>query len=95
MLESVLCFVPPAITHLLETVTKIGNLGLQAQLVLLTISLGSKRFEVGLPLSASPTASPKTSTASKQTSSSPNPCAVGTTIGIGTGLLHTYYSAVT
>ena len=77
-----------------ETVTKIGNLGLQAQLVLLTISLGSKRFEVGLPLSASPTASPKTSTASKRTSSSPNPCAIGTTIGIETGLLHTYYSAV-
>ena len=79
-----------------ETVTKIGNLGLQAQLVLLTILLGSKRFEVGLPLSASPTAFPKTSTASalKRTSSSPNPCAIGTTIGIETGLLHTYYSAV-
>lgn len=36
-----------------ETVTKIRNLGLQAQLVLFIILLGSKRLEVGLSLSTS------------------------------------------
>jgi len=79
-----------------ETVTKIRNLGLQAQLVLLTILLGSKRLDVGLSLSTSSTASPKKPTASalKRTSSSPKPCTPGTAIGIETGLLHTYYSTV-
>ena len=74
-----------------ETVTKIRNLGLQAQLVLLTILLGSKRLEAGQSLLTSCTASPKKPTASvlKRPMSSSNPC-----IGIETGLLHTYYSNV-
>ena len=78
-----------------ETVTKIRNLGLQAQLVLLTIMLGSKRLEVGLSLSTSSNASPKKPTAAalKRTASSPNP-ALGTAVGIETGLLHTYYTTV-
>lgn len=84
------------ITSNSETVTKIRNLGLQAQLVLLTILLGSKRLDAGLPLSTSCTASPKkpTTSALKRTTSSPNPAALGTTIGIETGLLHSYYSIV-
>ena len=78
-----------------ETVTKIHNLGLQAQLVLLTILLGSKRLETGLSLSTSCNASPKKYTASalKRTASS-NSCAFGTAVGIETSLLHTYYSTV-
>ena len=78
-----------------ETVTKIRNLGLQAQLVLLTILLGSKRLEVGLSLSTSSNASPKKPTANalKRTTSSPNP-ALGAAAGIETGLLHTYYATV-
>ena len=69
--------------------TKIRNLGLQAQLVLLTIMLGSKRLEVGLSLSTSSNASPKKPTAAalKRTASSPNP-ALDTAVGIETGLLH-------
>ena len=79
-----------------ETVTKIRNLGLQAQLVLLTILLGSKRLDAGLSLSICSAASPKKPTAStlKRTASSPNPCGSGTAVGIETGLLHTYYSTV-
>ena len=78
-----------------ETVTKIRNLGLQAQLVLLAILLGSKRLEVGLSLSMPSNASPKKPTASalKRTTSSPNP-ALGAAVGIETGLLHTYYTTV-
>ena len=78
-----------------ETVTKIRNLGLQAQLVLLTILLGSKRLEVGLSLSTSSNASPKKPTANalKRTTSSPIP-ALGAAAGIETGLLHTYYATV-
>ena len=76
-----------------ETVSKIRNLGLQAQLVLLTILLGSKRLEVGQSLSISSNASPKKS-AFKRTASSSNPCALGHAVGIETGLLHTYYSTV-
>lgn len=78
-----------------ETVTKIRNLGLQAQLVLLTILLGSKRLEVGLSLSTSSNASPKkpTPSALKRTASSPNPV-LGAAVGIETGLLHTYYTTV-
>ncbi|KAF8812914.1 P-loop containing nucleoside triphosphate hydrolase protein [Phlegmacium glaucopus] len=79
-----------------ETVTKIRNLGLQAQLVLLTILLASKRLDVGLSLSTSSTASPKkpTASASKRAASSFNPCTPGTAIGMETGLLYTYYSTV-
>ena len=79
-----------------ETVTKVCNLGLQAQLVLLSILLGSQRLEVGLSLSTSCNASPKKSTASalKRTASSSNSWALGTAVGIETGLLHTYYSTV-
>ena len=73
-----------------ETVTKIRNLGLQAQLVLLTILLGSKRLEVGLSLSTSSSASPHKL---KRTASSPNPT-LGAAVGIDTGLLHTYYTTV-
>ena len=78
-----------------ETVTKIRNLGLQAQLVLLIILLGSKRLEVGLSLSTSCNASPKkpSATALKRTVSSPNP-ALGAAVRIETGLLHTYYTTV-
>jgi cell division control protein 6 len=78
-----------------ETVTKIRNLGLQAQLVLLIILLGSKRLEVGLSLFTSCNASPKkpSATALKRTVSSPNP-ALGAAVRIETGLLHTYYSTV-
>jgi cell division control protein 6 len=76
-----------------ETVSKIRNLGLQAQLVLLTILLGSKRLEVGQSLSTSSNVSPK-KTAFKRTASSSNPCALGHAVGIETGLLHTYYSTV-
>jgi cell division control protein 6 len=78
-----------------ETVTKIRNLGLQAQLVLLTILLGSKRLEVGLSLSTSSNASPKKPTASalKRTASSPNPT-LGAAVGIESALLHTYYTTV-
>ena len=78
-----------------ETVTKIRNLGLQAQLVLLIILLGSKRLEVGLSLSTSCNTSPKKPTASalKRNASSPNPT-LGAAIGIETGLLHTYYTTV-
>ena len=78
-----------------ETVTKIRNLGLQAQLVLLFILLSSKRLEVGLSLSTSCNASPKkpTATALKRTASSPNP-APSAAAGIETGLLHTYYTTV-
>ena len=79
-----------------ETVTKIRNLGLQAQLVLLTILLGSKRLDAGLSLSICSPASPKKPTAStlKRTASSPKSCGSGTAVGIETGLLHTYYSIV-
>ena len=78
-----------------ETVTKIRNLGLQAQLVLLTILLGSKRLEAGMSLSTSNNTSPKKPTANalKRTASSPNP-ALGAAVGIETGLLHTYYTTV-
>ena len=82
-----------------ETVTKIHNLGLQAQLVLLVILLGSKRLEVGLSLSTSSNASPKkspkkpTATTLKRTTSSPIPT-LGAAVGIETGLLHTYYTIV-
>ena len=78
-----------------ETATKIRNLGLQAQLVLLFILLSSKRLEVGLSLSTSCNASPKkpTATALKRTASSPNP-APSAAVGIEMGLLHTYYTTV-
>lgn len=78
-----------------ETVTKIRNLGLQAQLVLLIILLGSKRLEVGLSLSTSSNTSPKKPTANalKRTASSPNPI-LGAAVGIETGMLHTYYATV-
>ena len=78
-----------------ETVTKIRNLGLQAQLVLLIILLGSKRLEVGLSLSTSSNTSPKKPTvnALKRTASSPNPI-LGAAVGIETGMLHTYYATV-
>ncbi|KAF8902944.1 P-loop containing nucleoside triphosphate hydrolase protein [Gymnopilus junonius] len=78
-----------------ETVTKIRNLGLQARLALLAILLASKRLEAGLALTTS-TTSPRKSSASpmKRSISLPQPMSSGPGVGIETGVLHTYYSAV-
>ncbi|KAF8160617.1 P-loop containing nucleoside triphosphate hydrolase protein [Crassisporium funariophilum] len=79
-----------------ETVSKIRNLGLQTQLVLLSILLASKRLEAGLSLSASTLASPKKQSASPMKRSTSLPTTVNSSpgVGINTSLLHTYYSAV-
>ena len=79
-----------------ETVTKIRNLGLQARLVLLNILLASKRLEAGLSLSAATMTSPRKPSASpiKRTSSLPIATSSSPGIGIETGTLHTFYSAV-
>ena len=79
-----------------ETVTKIRNLGLQARLVLLNILLASKRLEAGLSLSAATMSSPRKPSASpiKRTSSLPIATSSTPGIGIETGTLHTFYSAV-
>ncbi|KAF9522655.1 hypothetical protein CPB83DRAFT_871919 [Crepidotus variabilis] len=75
-----------------ETVSKIQNLGLQARVVLLAILLASKRRETGLPLSSSPSASPKKLTASPVKRSLTMPASLA--VGIDTNMLHNYYSAV-
>ena len=79
-----------------ETVTKIRNLGLQARLVLLNILLASKRLEAGLSLSAATMSSPRKPSASpiKRTSLLPIATSSSPGIGIETGTLHTFYSAV-
>ncbi len=79
-----------------ETVTKIHNLGLQARLVLLSIILASKRLETRLSLTSSLALSPKKASASpmKRTTSLPNTPVSKPGVGIETGVLHTYYTAV-
>lgn len=79
-----------------ETVAKIHNLGLQARLVLLAIILASKRLETRLSLTSSLFSSPKKASASpmKRTTSLPNTPVSKPGMGIETGVLHTYYTAV-
>ena len=67
-----------------ETASKVRNLNFQAQLVLLSILLASKRFEADLPLSPSSPQKPKTKPRS--------PTKPGA--GIETTALHAYYTAL-
>ena len=79
-----------------ETATKVRNLGLQAQLALLSILLASKRLEAGLSLSGSPSStSPKPKSPIKRTSSASSSTLSNTSgTGIETTTLHTYYTTV-
>jgi cell division control protein 6 len=79
-----------------ETATKVRNLGLQAQLALLSILLASKRLEAGLFLSGSPSStSPKPKSPIKRTSSASSSTLSNTSgTGIETTTLHTYYTTV-
>ncbi|KIM78909.1 hypothetical protein PILCRDRAFT_38396, partial [Piloderma croceum F 1598] len=75
-----------------ETVTKIRNLGLQPQLVLLSILLASKRLEAGLSLSPSSPTPSKSKSPIKRTLSSSS--STTTSPGIETTALHAYYTTL-